>query len=305
MNIFLEKHNGCHILNLYIRLSYKPLRLWTEIMGNGFISMGDKKTFTDIYVNAHRTYTGFSKLATVWRIRKAKQTIDTDMYMNEIDKKHKNSIMIHQNNTNYWFTLSDLLNQIETALIHSPYYFAEPLEPKNPYTNIPFTTTSLYNIYFKILESTYLPSAILNGYFLAGFDLCKFKLENECLIREIHFRKYVTNTNHETIFDEIMSMALFYRLRIDPDVPKDKLIQIMRPYFYLYLVSNYHICGLEKQLRCRRILALRMTKLRRYNRYFGRKHIHVITNAFTNTHHLNTTYNMAHPDFTLNDAYHA
>ena len=306
MNICLSKHNindNFPLLKIFQLYPYTRHRLWMEIVSNEFISTNEKRIFMDIYTNANRTYSGFSRLVRIWRIRKAKQTITTDLYMNEIDKTHKNSMMIYQNNTNYWFTISDLKNQIETAILNSPYYFSDPLRPKNPYTNIPFNNSTLYNIYFKMLSSTYLPSMIVNSYFLCGFDLYKFRLENEYIIRETHFRNYVNNADSETIFDEIMNMTSQYKLRISSTIPRQEFIKIMRPYFYLHLVSSYHIWGIEKQPRARHLLASRMLKLHRYNKNFGRKYINTITNSITKSRTIITTYNLDHPPFTMENAY--
>lgn len=275
--------------------------LWTEITTNGFISKDDKDRCIEIYTKAHKLNVG-PKLGIVWRTWKAKQTITTDLYMNEININHRNSIKIYQNKTNYWFTISDLINQIETALLNSPYYFSEPLEPKNPYTNIPFTKSTLYNIYFKIRDSTYLPSALIHNYFLCEFDLYLFRIENECLIRETYFRRYVYNTDPNTLFYEILELARTFRIRIDEDAPKDEIIKIMRPYLYLHMVSKYHICGLEKQAVAHILLFKQMEDLRLYNRQFGKKQVKKHKNTITGVSVTNITYNLKHPLFTMRDA---
>ena len=301
MDLILAQHNRtdhCPILNTYLLFAYDIHRIWRELTTNIFIQQKEKDCFMEIYAKSRRTYIGFSKLVILWRIRKAKQTITTDLYMNEIDHTHQNSIMIHQNNTNYWFSISDLLNQIKTALLNSPCYFAEPLEPKNPYTNIPFTKSILYNIYFKHKQSTFLTSVVFHGFFLAEFDLYKFRMDNESALREISIRKHIHNAEPNVLFNEILSMCRVFRIRVNTEVPKQELIQIMRPYFYLYMVASYHIHGLEKSSTARNRLIIQIKALRKLNPHFGRKCIYRINKK------IHTTFTLDHPKFTMSDAYH-
>ena len=300
MDRILANHNQanqCPMLDTYISFSYDIHQIWRELTNNEFIPNREKHIFMEIYAKSRRTYIGFSRLAMIWRIKHAKQTITTDLYMNEIDQTHQNSIMIHQNNTNYWFSISDLLNQIETALLNSPYYFAEPLEPKNPYTNIPFPKSALYNIYFKHKNSTFLPSSILHGFFLAGFDLYRFRVDNESILREMSIRKHIHNAEPDQLFNEILGMCRAFRMRVNTETPKSDLIQIMRPYYYLSMVSSYHVHGLEKSSSARELLVNQIRALRKYNPIFGRKCIYRINNR------IHTTFTLDHPKFTMSDAY--
>ena len=300
MEFFIKKLNTDFLLLKC--LPAKRWELWTAITTNGFITGNDYTRCMDFYTKAHKLNARFSKLAMIWRTWKAKQTITTDMYLNEINIYHRNSIRIHQNNTNYWFTISDLINQIEVALLNSPYYFSEPLIHKNPYTNIPFTKSTLYNIYFKIRDSTYLPSALIHNYFLCEFDLYLFRIENECLIRETYFRRYIYNTNSNILFYEILDLTRTFRIRIDDGAPKDEIIKILRPYLYLHMVTKYHICGLEKQGIAQNILSDKMEEFRIYNRQFGKKEIKKQNNILTGKMVTSVTYNLKHPSFTMRDA---
>ncbi len=299
MNRILAYHNKdkqCMILDIYLSFSYDIHRIWHELTNNIFISQTEKDDFIEVYAKSRRTYIGFSRLSMLWRIKTAKQTITTDLYMNEIDQSNQNSIMIHQNKANYWFSISDLLNQIETALINSPCYFAEPLEPKNPYTNIPFPKSILYNIYLKHKSSTFLPSMIFHGFFLSEFDLYRFRVDNESMLRDVSIKKHIHNSDPDILFNEILSMCRVYRLHINTEVPKLEFIKIMRPYFYLYMVSSYHIHGLEKSSTARIILIKQIRALRKYNPCFGRKCIYRIKNK------IHTSFTLDHPTFTMNDA---
>ena len=68
----------------------------------------------------------------------------------------------------------------------------------------------------------------------------------------------------------------------------------MRPYFYLYMVSKYHICGLEKVTVANDVLYDKLEELFEFNPQFGR--IYIKRNK------RKTSYNLEHPKFGLNDA---
>ena len=146
-----------------------------------------------------------------------------------------------------------MINIILNAITNSPSLFAEPLAPKNPYNNIPFSRAILYYIYSTIKSSTILIPSLINNYFWSDFNFQKFVLDNEQNIREHVIKKYVMNSPITTLYDEIMEMLqlnkkwINRRIKIDIDFPKNKLVEIMRPYLFLYMIKNDGIYGTEKK----------------------------------------------------------
>ena len=67
----------------------------------------------------------------------------------------------------------------------------------------------------------------------------------------------------------------------------------MRPYYYLYMVAKYHICGLEKVTVAKDILYEKLEELFEFNPQFGRIYI---------KRRGQNSYNLEHPKFGLNDA---
>ena len=269
-----------------------------KIHTNLFIQTHIRNEIFEIFSNAQRTYYALSKIARQYKMKHTKMNMTTDLYMNEIDPRHKNSICIHRSSVNYWFSIPDLANHIESALTNSPYYYAEPLAPKNPYTNLPFTDADLYNIYFHMKTSNHLFPMIFHGFVMSELDLERFRIDYECQIRDTFLKKHVYNMDKETLFTEMRAMLVLSKIRVHPTVPHDDLINIMRPYFYLYMVSLYHICGLEKQSIAHTVLRRKLNKLRIYNPVFGRLIIH--PRKFMTP--VRREYNMLHPKFTMRDA---
>jgi hypothetical protein len=300
--------------HMYIQKSkFKHLKY---IITNIFIQESMKEKFLDIFEKTQKTYHGFSKLAKLYKLKKYKSNvkINTDLYLNPIDPNSKNSILINHEDNGYWFSISDLMNHIETSLINSPYFFSEPLHPKNPYNNIPFSKTTLYNIYFHVAEiqRQFIPP-LFHNFFLCEFDLEKFKIENEYLIRDKYIKKHAINIDEERLFSEVITMIRHIfcnRIIIHDDFPKDKLAKIMRPYYYLFLVYRYHISGIEKTNIAKKVLVKKLRELHRYNPNFGKmilkpKNRQLSTMyATTNNHkhHLERVFESNHPKFTMKNA---
>lgn len=287
----------------YITISsvYNKIKKYKQILENPFISEEIKTTFGSNFAKTQRTYRAFSQLALLYKKRCAPLVITTDLLLNEIDQKHRNTINIYHEGVKYLFTLSDLLQHIETALINSPYYFSEPLIIKNPYNNVKFTKSILYNIYFRVIDSNYKFPILFHNFVWLDFDLYLFRTENEYLIRETYFRKYIYNTPDEILNAEIICMLEQQypcNIYIDKDFPKKKLIELFRPHYYLYLIMRYHISGLEKVQLARNLFVDKMCELCEQNHTFGRKYISIGLNGKNIV-----KFNDKIPKFTMNDAY--
>jgi hypothetical protein len=271
-------------------------RILKEYQDNVFIPSESKRKMLIDFCVAQRTYFAFSRLAQIYKFRNTKNTISIDLYLNEISKEHRNAICIHANATNYWFMIGDLCNHIFAALTNSPYYFADPLPIKNPYTNIPFTNAELYAIYFKVRTSTFILPILFHKFFLCNFDLIKFRLDNEAEIRESFIRRHIHATEEPILYAEILLMLFHNRRRnrfIHPTIPKPEFIKIMRPYLYLFIVSEYHVGGLEKVTIAKVVLRDRLKELFQFNPRFGRIYI---------KRKGKTSYDLEHPKFGLDDA---
>ena len=59
-------------------------------------------------------------------------------------------------------------------------------------------------------------------------------------------------------------------LTISNDVNKKEFVEIMKPYYYLHLMSKYHITGLEKTRFSHILLESKLIDLLEYNPHFGR-----------------------------------
>jgi sRNA-binding regulator protein Hfq len=117
-----------------------------------FIPNADKEQFLEYICIAQKHYNALSRFAYRLKFKKAPLKITTDLYMNDIDQNKFNVFTLLQNGFRYQFVISDLVNIINNNLAysHAIDFFIEPRIPKNPYNNIEFSITDMYNIYFFI-----------------------------------------------------------------------------------------------------------------------------------------------------------
>ena len=309
-------NNDCKVITeIYFFIQY-ILTCEEELTLNGIIKNKFRKMYNmkmstifkdttqevlEIIYKAQSVYKAFSSLARICRRKYTKISIDTDLLLNQISENDKNVIKIYQSRSNYLFTIKDLINHIETSLSNTESYFAKPLEIKNPYNNVIFSYAILYNIYFRVRQTNYKMPMLFHNYFLCNFDMNRFKIENEYLIRDTYIKKTIYNSPSSVLFKQMKRMietALDRNIRISKEVDKEGVITILRPYYYLHLVSSYHIEGTEKKRRASIIFNRKMNELYEYNPKFGR--------AYLKRQGISKKYSyvsdLDHPTFTMNEA---
>jgi hypothetical protein len=261
------------------------------------------------FQKAQRTYYAFAKLANIYKCKKAKVKINIDLYMNEITENKKNVISIIQDKSKYLFTSSDILKIINTSLINAPFFFAQPLQPKNPYNNIAFDHSTLYNIYFFLRYNCYMQSTLFDLYFKANFNLDSFLYDNESFIRDASIKNYVNNSPafllHHNL-GNMFEMNRYYtkKLFIHEDIPKETIVAIFRPYFYLFFSYKYGVVGTEKRINSLHLLKKKLKEFVLFNPMFGRKKCKMgkrfnIRNSDKPVV-METTFNLTHIDFYKN-----
>jgi hypothetical protein len=183
---------------------------------------------------------------------------------------------IFQHNFKYLFHALDLIKITNYALTHCDSFFAEPKPLKNPYNNMPFSKSNLYNIYFYIRYNTTLRPDLLFKYFDVNFNLTEFNSKYEYILREYSIENYVKNSSINILFVEALRMFSEYncskynKFRIDTNFPREELVKIMKPYLLLHMQSLYSLVQ-TKKTRARLILKTKLLNLYKFNSNFGKK----------------------------------
>ena len=110
---------------------------------------------------------------------------------------------------------------------------------------------------------------------MCNFSLRRFQFENKRLIHEISIERYVNNSPPTYLYSSITDMMYEYnldrpRLKIHPEFPLNKLVDIMRPYLLLYYKSKYsgvRMLNNKNHL----LLSKKMREFKKFNPKFGQK----------------------------------
>jgi len=272
-------------MNLNNRKFYKNKFHFLFSAQSGFSGelLGEKgKTdFQNLFYTIQRAYHGFQRFYYLYKYKKAKYIVNTDLCLNPISTDLKDVLCIFQDNNKYLFRARELIKIIETALTNAPGFFCDPLKIKNPYNNMPLNKSTLYNIYFFVKYNTHIYSELFHHFFMCNFNLTKFFLENESLLREYAIDNYIRNGSTIALYMDIIEMLDFYneecqithkpnKIMVHEDFPQKELVEIMKPYLKLYLHYIYNMANVKKQ-HCRRILIKKLIAFNNHNKGFGKK----------------------------------
>jgi len=215
-----------------------------------------------------------SRLKWIWRWKRAITYNTDDLYMNSIDENKKNIVTLFQNNTKYIFHLRELLSIIQTSLSHCYHFFPDPAESKNPYTNLAFNKSALYNIYFALRWSSYTIPPLFEAFFQSNFNYYYFSVNNEDLINNEYLKTYAENHCVEDLYYEVKEMFNSFNIRfsIHKKFPSEKLMSIMKPYLHLYYIAQYSF-NYHKRSRAKRYLLCKLREFYKFNPIFGRRKV--------------------------------
>lgn len=319
INIFSYENNYIKDIDICVQASFKYYFdnrnfyknkydfLNKNYIENPFMKKMDKNDlFLTFFSKINKTYITLNKLLYNYKYKKSKIVVDTDLCLNKIQIDSKNTISILQENKKYLFRLEELVSIIHTALTNAPGLFCEPLLIKNPYNNIPFNKSTLYNIYFSILFKTNIHSDLFFKFFKLNFDLSRFFYEYEYLLKEYAIENFIKNSTVNSLWIHVMDMIEDYnfenikngcsnRIKIDTLFPKKNLVKIMMPYLKLYMISVYSLINIKK-IEAKRILYKKLKRFNTYNTLFGKKKVKYI-NGDNNEMILSYDFNDNHIKF--------
>lgn len=278
LTLFIE-YNTIFSLSKY----RDPKFLFIEkVLNNMFFSDEHKKKIVQLFSKVQKAYRSFNRLAYLWKFKRAPLSIETDLYLNNINKDKANVFILYQNNTKFYFTIPDLVKVINIALYHKWEGEFELISsrPLNPYNKIPLSVTNLFNFYFYIhLNTSIIMPSILHLWFLEHFSLSSFCTRHESLLRRHCIHNYVFTNNSQSMFNDILQMLEKYnhlfRWNIHASFPKELLVEIMRPYLYLHYLVEFGDLGNEEYSFYSTKLKIQLLRFYKFNPAFGRRIIKI------------------------------
>ena len=281
-NVFSINYDKSDIINPTMKLVFMSLvnnRYNSKIIMfkesiNNFLKFS-REEFINYFCKIQKIYYAFSRLAFIYKYKKSTMSATTDMGLNDITINDKNVLCIYHFNSRYLFNVNDLLKIINTSLTNSYVFFSQPLQSKNPYNNLPFTKSNLYNIYFFMKYNTHIYNDLFIKFFYCDFNLSTFYYKYEYLLRDYIIENFVKNSTEVVLIKEIKQMLSIYnkknkKIIIDDEFPKNRLIKIMKPYLMLYLQSQYSFVPIIKN-NTSILLYNKLKAFRNFNPKFGRK----------------------------------
>lgn len=247
----------------------------------GFLMKGNEEIFIDYFCRIKKTYNVLNRFVYNYKYRRAKIVSDQDLCLNQLNPSDPNVICILQANAKYLFHINDMIKIMNTSLTNAFMFFSEPSPIKNPYNNLPFNKSTLYNIYYFIKFKTMLYPELVIKFYNSNFNLTDFKYKNEYLLREYIIDNFVYKSSQDVIADEIDGMIDKYNLyckikklknkiKIDDEFPTNTLVKIFQPYLLLYIRSKYAFLDHVKDYNAY-ALRVGLLKFNKFNPLFGRK----------------------------------
>ena len=245
---------------------------------NIFLLDETKRNVEILFCDIQKMYNGFSRLSYLYKYKRANIIVDYDLCLNSISPEQKNVFVLFQKNNKYYFRIGDLISIIRNAICNTDYFFTSPLICKNPFNNVPFSKSALYNIYFFIRFGSFIIPDFIYNFFLKDFHLLSFIKNNESIIRERAIENAANGDILSSTYNDILDLIDYCnyfvdvkkRLSIDPTFSKQVLVDIFRPYLHLYYRTKYTNCSIVRKY-SKIELMKKFKKFIEYNPTFGSK----------------------------------
>ena len=133
--------------------------------------------------------------------------------------------------------------------------FINPDNPKNPYTNIEFSKSALYSIYFKLLETGFSIPTLITSHVKYNLDIKMFTIRNYPELKEEAILTFMREGTCYEKYEHVVNMLHDYRKEVDyytlssvctVDVRK-RVTKVFSNYLFLYLESKYSCNPLIKE----------------------------------------------------------
>lgn len=276
---FNSYHNNYDFINDFFYRSFlhkTKFEVYKEFNNNLFLNKEKRVELNKYFNTAQRIYHLCKNFYHKKTFRKYQyDTGNIDLFHNSLDLcSERYKVLLNCDNIIYNFNINDIIRIINTGLIYSPDFFPEPKLPSNPWTNMQFSKTNLYNIYFHIIRNNILMPKLFYSFFRCDWDIDKFLCQNEAVIRDISIKHYYDDISVTTKYNDIIIMLRKYRvyvpnLSIHPQFSKNEIVSKFELLLPLHLTHEY-THNPTNCLLAKRKLKRALKKFNDENHQFGR-----------------------------------
>lgn len=277
LNVHHDFMNEHYLREFKIKNKFTVLK---DIYENNFMDSEKKRELFFYFYNAQRVQNLFKKWYHKKTFNKIQMAnIKTDLFLNDLKlTREKFVIPIIHDNILYYFKISDLTKLIESALIYYEIELdPEPIMPSNPYNNLPFSKTNLYNIYFYLKNNNFIISNNLNNFYHCDFNINDFGNKYECVLKDILIDKFYDNKSNNYKYNEIILLLRRYKkylnnLVIHPEFSNIKVIKRFECLLPYNLKSLYSFNS-NNRIYAKKRLIFKLKKIYNADVKFGRIYV--------------------------------
>ena len=234
----------CQTSNAFLK--YNVLK--TSALNNMFVETELKNLILDLFGKSQRRFIALLRMRRKMQFKYGRRyTANTDMSLTPLDTIQPNLLLhVIENSTRYTFRLSDLAVICTTALSNSDDMFSVPKKIRNPYTNLPFSVTSLVTIFMTLEDSSLKTPIIFRLFADSGFDLSVMELKFDSILREHAIDDFLKIASYEQKHHYLFEMFQTYEreftgIKIHPSFPVPKICEGLGYLLPLYLRSSYSL----------------------------------------------------------------
>lgn len=122
----------------------------------------------------------------IWRISRFQKVNDEDLFTCEVPKYPVHIIDWHSKSI-WVFEAQSMMRDITNRLLHHDGCFEDPLPPRNPYTNLPLTTSQTISVWSQLMRSS--ASFPFTAYRASRMNLTSFRYEHRIYLAIHALRK--------------------------------------------------------------------------------------------------------------------
>lgn len=225
-------------------------KYYKYVNNNVFFSHKIKENYFNAFTLAQKHKFALKKFLHIWRFKRLKHcSVETDLLLTPLTKYPDNQkIKLIHINTIYTFRLTDIINIWMKSLTHSISLSPEPQIPKNPYLNIEFTPTHLWQVYIKLFNETRfrIPNMI-HVFIKNNMSLEDFRKEAYPELIHIAIETYISVASVSSLYLDCINMVARFRRQLNTRLYNDvdqnekiRAVKLLKPTLknYIYFIMS-------------------------------------------------------------------
>jgi len=257
-----------------IEFTDQKIRQIVNVLKNPALSSLTISIFTTHYSKYKRIYNAFVRLSRIWKTKKYPIQVSNDLFLSPLSVSDTGTYILLQNKCQYYFSLRDLARTVVESITHSQGLFSLPLVIKNPYTNIPFSKTELFNIFLTMKERCLPIPLAFWRFFQYEFNIFEFRRRMEPELRSMAINNYVSTAPHMELYPDLCDMLFHHNvhtaIRPGREFSVRQWIDDMRPFLKLFFNELYSH-NMNERINAHNELQYKLQLFAIKNRNYGRQ----------------------------------